>query len=255
MGLDLNSFGAGFFGQAVKDRDANKEEERLARRQAMLNKLQEESAIRTAQRKTTAGTPYKVGDKYYVQDTDGDGNIKGPAREARPDEVRAYEDGDLDRRTKTASTKTSEFQAKNLEADRNMIIAEREQRMFLDREQNAREGAAEKRYASQDKEAKAAAKKAGKDEEKAIAVASQVVGVLNTIPKDGTWTPRATALKKLYDEVNLTTALGRAGQLPNWHNKLQRLLVQARALAGQKDGESSGEPAASLDPFKKDPNK
>lgn len=254
MGLDLNSFGAGFFGQAVKDREADKEEVRLARRQAMLNKLQEESAIRTAQRKTTAGTPYKVGDKYYVQDTDGDGNIKGEAREARPDEIRAYEESDAELAGKKARTAVDVKQAEYFDEDRQMSMAERNQRMSLDREQNARANAAEKRYASQDKEAKAASKAAASEEKKATAVASQTLAILDTIPKDKTGTPRVLALKKLYDEVNLTTALGRAGQLPNWHNKLQRLLVQARALAGQKGSESYEDPVVSLDPFK-DPNK
>ena len=244
MGLDLASFGAGFFGQAVKDREADKEEERLARRQAMLNKLQEESAIRTAQRKTTAGTPYKVGDKYYVQDTDGDGNIKGPAREARPDEVRAYEDGDLDRRTKVASTTTAEFSAtKAPEAwkldkeGKELSNQQTRQEMQLSRNRDARAAIEHKNSNSPSNDTK-------KKMEEIRDLQLRAEAAIEELPD----TPESKAVKTTYNaEVNGGVA-NQVGFV-EMRRRLNRVLATARGMNSRAAKDKGTDAPPTLDPF------
>lgn len=88
----LEAFAQGFFGKIAKDRADQqadqREEEKFARRQALINKLNEESADRTESKKVKDGELVKGEDgQWYVEQLDGYGRSTGKRRPASVAEV------------------------------------------------------------------------------------------------------------------------------------------------------------------------
>lgn len=151
MGFSLASFGAGFTGQLLKDRNDQKEEERLARRQALLIKLQEESEERTAGKKVRDGRLVKNGDQWQVEILDGWDRPTGKTRPASVAEVNAQESSSVDLEGKRARTDIDKKQSRDYDEDRSLDteskrlqIAQTKQEMQLARNRDARAAVSER---------------------------------------------------------------------------------------------------------------
>jgi len=123
MGLDLAAFGAGFMGKLSQDRDKQKEEESLIKRQKLLNQLDIDKNEAIAKMKTTAGDVEKVGNSYVVQDRDGNGNPKGTPRPATQSEIREYNTSTRSEETGILDLEGKRFDSSNRQADRDMLVS------------------------------------------------------------------------------------------------------------------------------------
>lgn len=198
-------------GDMRKKEESTAEDAQWEKRQRLMNKLNLEQSEAMAKTKTEAGSVEKIGEQYFVQDKDGNGNPKGPKRQATQAEIRAYQSGDYELEGKKLGLDVERIKARDADEmstlglqDKRLGIEQTRQQMQMSRNADARASSAEARSAA---ESRGLDGEGSKGQKAAIRNAQENAEyLLNTLPKGDS---ESQAIIKAYnDEMNGANASG-----------------------------------------------